>query len=643
MSELFYNELALGKGDNGNIKITANKDPLKKPYIKHDTTKNAWVANNNGELNELYLTRKDKPFSLMNDGFFDTSDVEWTASDPSITKFLNHSTLTGLGVHAPAVLNVTCTTSAGHYLETTKTVLAQFAEQTMMVSFWALKSISNAVIRCVVLVNTVEVASVLVNDEKWSEYKLNFTLPDISTNNISVRFVFENSTGQSLKFTGVYLGVNDFNYYQNGGISSDTAWELRSEGVQLTTSNNDLVIGTTTDNVLLCRRDGSDMLIAARITKTNSVAGWTSGTGTVQVILPTSCAGYDNLEVYNNTSADSRFATDINGYLTIGGTAEPRVITNGYLIQDFHRIGFYYIRTAEVSGTSSGSGQLLASDLDMGSANAKTIQFTARIPIKQWQNETPKTSSMTAKPEAGRISEVIFSSQPDAPNNFLPTNNISIGALTSSADYKGNNYLELYRVLWEKPETVSTSGNIYTISAAKGATYLADWSANKTISVNYTGNELPTDSETTAYIRYAEPLIQARLSADNIEGLDEEINQVLDIQETTIDLTGLGDFVSGTLRLSKVRKQVTINWGDLSVTAVATANASGVIPEAFRPNTGCRTVFRFDGISGPATVVYQVWVSSSGNFQIERRNITNNTGHAVAENVGGASISYNTL
>ena len=70
-----------------------------------------------------------------------------------------------------------------------------------------------------------------------------------------------------------------------------------------------------------------------------------------------------------------------------------------------------------------------------------------------------------------------------APNGFIPANGVTIGL--SGANYNGTTYYQLYQKLW--PMSLNTAGQPYYLSAAKGATADADWSASKTILIDESG------------------------------------------------------------------------------------------------------------------------------------------------------------
>lgn len=74
-----------------------------------------------------------------------------------------------------------------------------------------------------------------------------------------------------------------------------------------------------------------------------------------------------------------------------------------------------------------------------------------------------------------------FSNTP--PSGFAITNGKTIG--NTGTDYAGNTYYSLYNFLWDN--CTATSGCVYQISSAKGATALADWNANKTILMDTRG------------------------------------------------------------------------------------------------------------------------------------------------------------
>lgn len=119
-------------------------------------------------------------------------------------------------------------------------------------------------------------------------------------------------------------------------------------------------------------------------------------------------------------------------------------------------------------------------------SNPTKIKIKLEVEVPEWQATSSLAVSDTV--ETGKISEVIFTSTTTAPKNFIPTNNITIGR--TGATYNGTEYLALYQTLWAQAGTTTTATDVYSISAAKGASAIADWEANKTIRINFTGNEV---------------------------------------------------------------------------------------------------------------------------------------------------------
>ncbi len=69
-----------------------------------------------------------------------------------------------------------------------------------------------------------------------------------------------------------------------------------------------------------------------------------------------------------------------------------------------------------------------------------------------------------------------------APNGFImATEGYSIGNTLSGADYEGNDYKNLYALLWENAEI---SDNMAIISSVKGVSWNADWDIGKTITID---------------------------------------------------------------------------------------------------------------------------------------------------------------
>lgn len=87
-----------------------------------------------------------------------------------------------------------------------------------------------------------------------------------------------------------------------------------------------------------------------------------------------------------------------------------------------------------------------------------------------------------------RIGEIIFTSNGTAPSGFISALGSSIGQSGSGATFTGDAYYALYEHAWNIPGLTTTAGAPYRISSAKGASALADWQANKTITIDYATN-----------------------------------------------------------------------------------------------------------------------------------------------------------
>lgn len=80
----------------------------------------------------------------------------------------------------------------------------------------------------------------------------------------------------------------------------------------------------------------------------------------------------------------------------------------------------------------------------------------------------------------------------------------TIGDTSSSADYAGATYKDLYDVLWDLAEETD---NVFIISVAKGADSDADWAAGKTIAINVVD-----------FLRYENTATPGRKFADQMQG-----------------------------------------------------------------------------------------------------------------------------
>ena len=121
-------------------------------------------------------------------------------------------------------------------------------------------------------------------------------------------------------------------------------------------------------------------------------------------------------------------------------------------------------------------------------SNGDVITIRYKIPIVGWAS----SGSIYSQPyyATDRIGEVIFSSNATAPSGFISALGSSIGQSGSGATFTGDSYYALYEHAWNIPGLTTTAGAPYRISSAKGASALADWQANKTITIDYATNEL---------------------------------------------------------------------------------------------------------------------------------------------------------
>jgi hypothetical protein len=66
----------------------------------------------------------------------------------------------------------------------------------------------------------------------------------------------------------------------------------------------------------------------------------------------------------------------------------------------------------------------------------------------------------------------------------------SVGNATSGADYAGDIYQSLYNFMWDLAGLSTTAGDPFVISSTKGASASADWTAGKTITIDFATNEV---------------------------------------------------------------------------------------------------------------------------------------------------------
>lgn len=133
---------------------------------------------------------------------------------------------------------------------------------------------------------------------------------------------------------------------------------------------------------------------------------------------------------------------------------------------------------------------------------SSTFDIFLSAPITQYRGPNASTSVYTTTSNnVGDIGTVVYTANTTAPDNYISTDNKSIGNVGSGATYTGNDYYALYEVLWNTSGLSTTAGNPFVISSAKGASASADFAANKKITVDLT---------TTA------PFLRPKTSAKNL-------------------------------------------------------------------------------------------------------------------------------
>lgn len=90
--------------------------------------------------------------------------------------------------------------------------------------------------------------------------------------------------------------------------------------------------------------------------------------------------------------------------------------------------------------------------------------------------------------DSQRIGEVILLNTNVAPIGFISAQGSTIGKLGSGASFAADDYKDLFIKLWSLPGLSSTdSTQPYYISATKGASADADWTAGRTIKIDESG------------------------------------------------------------------------------------------------------------------------------------------------------------
>ena len=81
------------------------------------------------------------------------------------------------------------------------------------------------------------------------------------------------------------------------------------------------------------------------------------------------------------------------------------------------------------------------------------------------------------------VGEILYSINSTPKNGFISAQGSIIG--NTSGTHQGSTYYNLYKYAWTY--AVTTAGEPFVISSAKGASYDADWAAGKTIKIDYSG------------------------------------------------------------------------------------------------------------------------------------------------------------
>lgn len=190
-----------------------------------------------------------------------------------------------------------------------------------------------------------------------------------------------------------------------------------------------------------------------------------------------------------STTTEARISLP-NNYTSAGVSKIPTIQVAGYAGKNASTVTV--IPLIEPSATyltfgqqiATGNGAFTKTNGDSLVVNGSQLGFTATVPVAGLQGVTSIYSLPSQ--DTSRVGEIIFSSNPTAPSGFISALTSSIGL--SGATFNGESYYSLYENLWNLAGTTTTAGHVYRISSAKGASALADWTALKTITIDYATN-----------------------------------------------------------------------------------------------------------------------------------------------------------
>lgn len=155
---------------------------------------------------------------------------------------------------------------------------------------------------------------------------------------------------------------------------------------------------------------------------------------------------------------------------------------------------------AAVSGLTT-KGDLLSHNgtanvrLPVGADGSFLVSDAASSAGVKWAPYATPDSSITLAKLAAEVMAMLVPRGTPIPNirsvvppGFVSCMNKSIGL--SGADYNGTVYQNLYNDLWAMAGLSTTAGDPFRISAAKGASASADWTAGKLITIDFVTNEV---------------------------------------------------------------------------------------------------------------------------------------------------------
>lgn len=263
-------------------------------------------------------------------------------------------------------------------------------------------------------------------------------------------------------------------------------------GIQVTATPSQIVTGSFDDMFVGAENVVSEIgVVGPTYTWTPTVEGLGSGSATMKGTLKQigdslelsirlrkdTTAGSGSAEV--QISMPSGFTLNVNKMTEAGGSRIGTVYTSNTTTLSASHCFSFAIQTINKIRIICGGSSIIGSQI---LANAD-LDISITVPV----NELASSSTVYRQPSNGNeVSEVIFTSNANAPLDFISAMNKTIGL--TGADFNGQDYYQLYEVLWNQAGLSTTAGDTYTISSAKGASALDDWNAGKTIRIDYATN-----------------------------------------------------------------------------------------------------------------------------------------------------------